>query len=181
MYSDISGMSPELINVVKLIGAGLLAIGQITVGVLALTTSMITLPVAISVFLVSAGTSAIMDMVAIGRAQYNFSLETGQEDGEIFDDVVDSVGSNSLDMILYHATMRTVYISAELGVGSAIALLLEAKDPTYVVSYNKNYSRIPWITVITTAYRSYNTGRTFFDNDFAYDYATSLGWIPWED
>ncbi|XMB72160.1 hypothetical protein RJI07_08630 [Mycoplasmatota bacterium WC30] len=155
MYSDITGMSPERINVFKLVIAGIVAVGAITVGVLALTTSIVTLPLMASIFLICAGPSALMDMVAIGRAQYNYSVDNGREGREISDDVINAIGSNSLDRALYHATMRMVYITADQGLGSAIALLMEAKNPAKMVSYTKGLNGILWITVLTTAYRAY--------------------------
>ncbi len=179
MYSDISGMSPESINTAKFIGTGLIAIGAIVVGILAITTSVVTLPLLAATLLICGGVSVMLDMAAIGKQQYNYSVSNGSKSGQIFDDVINSTGSLAFDRVAYHTGIK---LAIQIALGGATGLiniytLSNSIEVTKTISRNSNI--VPYIAVGFTLLRAGFTTYAMINDDYAYDYATEMGWTPW--
>lgn len=180
MYTDISGYAPEFINVLELVGVAVISVSAIVIGVFALATATIVAPL-VAVLLICAGASVLLNMAVIGRAQYNHSISDGRSGSSLYDDVVDSVGSNSMDRVLYHTATKMMFDIADKGIGSGVALLLVSKNPVNIVSYSKVYSKVSYLPFVFLGITSYKTTRAYTDENYSYEYARRLGWSPWED
>ena len=181
MYSDISGEKPELINVLELIAGGLLATAAIVVGALAITTTLITLPLLVSTLLICGGVSVIADLVVIGKSQYNDSFENNRSRSEINDDVINAIGSLSLDRVFYQTGTKTmVQIGLEGATGLVnIFTLSTVKSATMTIG--RNTSIVPTIAVVMTSMKVYTSYIAFFNDDYCFDKASKMGWESWTD
>ncbi len=182
MYSDLSGHAPELNNLLELIAGCIISIAAIAVGVIALTTSIITLPAALAIILIIAGVSILLEYVTIARAQYNYSVSEGDSESEIFDDVINATGHLSIDRVLIQAGVK---VPGYIGGYYLMSALTEINSQIQFLNYNKHVSSEykrgthPILAYAIMAYSTYRTARSFFDEQYCYDYAEGKGWEPW--
>lgn len=181
MYTDITGYKVESENIVALASVCLLSVIAITIGVLALSTSLITMPALVASLLITGGGAALLDLVAIGRAQYIYSAEQGKESSEVRDDIINAIGYNSWNRLIYHATIR---IGIQVGVEAVYsfgALSLQLRNLDSIVSYGGIRNKASIISFISLGVKAAKTTYSFADANYAYDYAYyQLGWKPWE-
>jgi hypothetical protein len=181
MYTDITGYAAESNNIAALISVCFISVMAITIGVIALSTSFISMPALVATLLITGGGSVLLDLIAIGRAQYNYSEKQGQKSDKIWDDVINAVGNNSWDRLIYHTATR---VGTQLGVEAAYslgALAFQLRNLDSIVSYGGIRSKVSIISFIALGIRTAKTTYTFFDDNYAFDYAYyNLGWEPWE-
>jgi len=129
-----------------------------------------------------AGVFVLLEYAAIARAQYNYSVSEGDNGTEIFDDVINATGHLALDRIFIQAGIK---VPTYIGGYYAMSALTAINSGVQFLNYNKNVSSVytrgthPIVAYVFLAYNTYRTTRSFFDEDYSYDYATGKGWEPW--
>lgn len=195
MMVDPDGNWPKLSSVLKIVAVA----AVITVAV-ALTVSTGGVASVGATIAISYAINTVSKAAIVGRAQYNKSKKDGDDGTEIFDDVVNAIG----DTIVGIAGMSSIPKAGGIVLAAekvhnpllktlSTDILLNSSSKTLTTGAKFFYTSSSTVggliksragiggMALSYGFSAINTGKavySYFDDDYAYDQATKMGWKP---